>query len=154
AISAIDTFRGNMLLQGKTYESAKEFMSQTYRPLAKGIIYLCEELIRQNDRYPEQFQAQVAETDLVQHEVEDQIRQIDRLIIETEELSNSIPLIGSTIGILQNMKARLEDKLNRLHTFNSASASNYETAMELASNVAAGLAQIQGGNGFNRHNGT
>jgi hypothetical protein len=154
AISAIDTFSGNMLLRGQTYDSAKAFMSQTYRPLANGIIYLCEELIRQNNKYPEQFQSEIAATDVVEQEVREQIQQIDRLILETEELSNSIPLIGSTIGILQNMKARLEYKLNRLYTFNATTANNYETAMELASNVTAGLAQIQGGSGFNSHNGT
>lgn len=154
AIRAIDTFRGSTELQGKSYDSAKNFMSHTYRPLANGIIYLCEELVRQNNGYPEQFASEVAATDVVEQEVREQIQEINRLILQTEDLSGLIPFLNPTIGILRDIKLRLEDKLNRLYTFNTATASNYETAIQLISNVAAGIAEIQGGNGFNRNNGT
>ncbi|MED3093845.1 cytoplasmic protein, partial [Bacillus thuringiensis] len=43
---------------------------------AQGIIYLCEELIRQNDAFPSQFQSQVASTDVVEQELLEQIREI------------------------------------------------------------------------------
>jgi toxin len=48
-IRPIGAFAGDVVLQGKTYDSAKVFFVQTYRQLAQGIIYLCEELIRQNN---------------------------------------------------------------------------------------------------------
>lgn len=41
-IRSIDIFRGSIRLQGKSYISAKNFMAQTHRPLAQGIIYLCD----------------------------------------------------------------------------------------------------------------
>ncbi len=50
AINSIDAFVFDAVLQGQTYDSAKTFFAQTFRPLAQGIIYLCEELIRQNDK--------------------------------------------------------------------------------------------------------
>ncbi len=154
AIQSIDRFRGTMLLRGQSYDSAKNFMAQTHRPLAQGIIYLCEELIRQNDRYPEAFQSEVAATDVVEQEVLGQIQQIDNLIRQTEALEETLPLARSMTGILYNMKRGLEDKLNRLHTFNASSSSNYETALELAQNVATGIAELQNGNGFNSASGT
>ncbi|EOQ02271.1 hypothetical protein KOY_02260 [Bacillus cereus VDM021] len=45
AIQSIDAFAVDTVLQGQTYSSAKSFFVQTFRPLAQGIIYLCEELI-------------------------------------------------------------------------------------------------------------
>lgn len=39
AINSIDAFVGDAVLQGQTYDSAKAFFAQTYRPLAQGIIY-------------------------------------------------------------------------------------------------------------------
>jgi hypothetical protein len=154
AIRSIDRFRGSIVLRGKSYDSAKSFMAQTHRPLAQGIIYLCEELIRQNTKYPNSFRSEVAATDVVEQEVMAQIQQLDKLIRETEELQTTIPLIGSTANILYHLKHNLENKLNRLHTFNASSSSNYETAMELAASVTTGIAELQGGNGFNSASGT
>ncbi|HCF32068.1 MAG TPA: hypothetical protein DEU22_06720, partial [Bacillus sp. (in: Bacteria)] len=67
---------------------------QTFRPLAQGIIYLCEELIRQNDAFPSQFQSQVASTDVIEQEILEQIREIDRMIASTEALHQTMPISG------------------------------------------------------------
>ncbi|MDF4766314.1 T7SS effector LXG polymorphic toxin, partial [Vibrio parahaemolyticus] len=69
AIQSIDAFAIDTVLQGQTYSSAKSFFVQTFRPLAQGIIYLCEELIRQNNAFPSQFQSQVASTDVIEQEI-------------------------------------------------------------------------------------
>lgn len=45
--SSIIAFLQALLLQEKTYNSAKVYMTNTYLPLAQGIIYLGEEIIRQ-----------------------------------------------------------------------------------------------------------
>ncbi|HDR7688585.1 hypothetical protein COM69_25295 [Bacillus toyonensis] len=86
AIQSIDAFTSDTVLQGQTYDSAKAFFAETFRPLAQGIIYLCEELIRQNDAFPSQFQSQVASTDVIEQEILEQIREIDRMIASTEAL--------------------------------------------------------------------
>ena len=72
-IHSIDAFALDTVLQGQTYSSAKAYFLQTFRPLAQGIIYLCEELIRQNDAFPSQFQSQVASTDVIEQEILEQI---------------------------------------------------------------------------------
>ena len=64
------------------------------RPLAQGIIYLCEELIRQNDAFPSQFQSQVASTDVIEQEILEQIREIDRMKASMEAISQAMPIPG------------------------------------------------------------
>lgn len=54
-IHSIDAFALDAVLQGQTYSSAKAYFLQTFRPLAQGIIYLCEELILQNNAFQETF---------------------------------------------------------------------------------------------------
>ncbi|MBJ8092148.1 hypothetical protein JDS71_06160 [Bacillus cereus] len=87
AIQSIDTFTTDTVLQGKTYSSAKIFFVQTFRPLAQGIIYLCEELIRQNDAFPSDFQSQVASTDVIEQEIREQIQEINRMVSSIEAIS-------------------------------------------------------------------
>lgn len=84
AIQSIDAFTSDTILQGQTYDSAKAFFAETFRPLAQGIIYLCEELIRQNDAFPNQFQSQVASTDVIEQEILEQIREIDLVALGKE----------------------------------------------------------------------
>ncbi|WP_033796808.1 T7SS effector LXG polymorphic toxin, partial [Bacillus pseudomycoides] len=74
-------------LQGQTYSSAKAFFTETFRPLAQGIIYLCEELIRQNDAFPSQFESKVASTDVIEQEILEQIQEIDRMKTSMEAVS-------------------------------------------------------------------
>ena len=63
-------------------------------PLAQGIIYLCEELIRQNDAFPSQFQSQVAQADVIEQEILEQIREIDRMKASMEAITQTMPIPG------------------------------------------------------------
>jgi len=141
-------------LKGKTYDSAKAFMSQTYFPLAQGFVYLCEELIKQNTKYPSDFRAEVSPTDVVEAEILDQIAEINRMIDSLRETSETIPLLRVSIMIYEKMKQMLELKLEKLYTFNGTSASNYETAIQLANEITNGLQEIKDGKGFNSNTGT
>ncbi|SCN35714.1 Uncharacterized protein BCRIVMBC938_03117 [Bacillus wiedmannii] len=80
AIQSIDAFAIDTVLQGQTYSSAKAYLVQTFRPLAQGIICLCEELIRQNEAFPNDFQAKVASADVIEHEIRQQIQEINQSI--------------------------------------------------------------------------
>ena len=42
-----------------------------------------------------------------------------------------------------------EEKLEHLYEFNYTSSSNYDTALQLAASIAAGLAEVPSGKGFN-----
>ena len=153
-INSIDAFVLDAVLQGQTYDSAKAFFVQTFRPLAQGIIYLCEELIRQNDAFPSDFQSQVASTDVIEQEILEQIREIERTKAGIEVISKTLPGMQVMVGIFDAMKRKLQEKLEHLHEFNYTSSSNYDTALQLAASIAQGLAEVQSGEGFSAASGT
>ncbi|MGY1460720.1 EndoU domain-containing protein [Bacillus toyonensis] len=155
-IQSIDAFAIDTVLQGQTYSSAKAFFVQTFRPLAQGIIYLCEELIRQNDAFPSQFQSQVASTDVIEQELLEQIREIDRMKTSMEAINQAMPMPGmdAMVNLFTVMRKKLQEKLEHLYEFNYTSSSNYDTALQLAASIATGLAEVQSGKGFSPVSGT
>ncbi|HDR4458361.1 TPA: AHH domain-containing protein [Bacillus cereus] len=156
AIQSIDAFAVDTVLQGQTYSSAKAFFVQTFRPLAQGIIYLCEELIRQNDAFPSDFQSQVAQADVIEHEILEQIREIDRMKTSMEAVNQAMPMPGmdAMVNLFIVMRKKLQEKLDHLYQFNQTSSNNYSTAIQLAASIAAGLAEVQSGKGFSPASGT
>ncbi len=156
AIQSIDTFATDTVLQGKTYSSAKIFFVQTFRPLAQGIIYLCEELIRQNDAFPSDFQSQVASTDVIEQEIREQIQEINRMVssIEAISIATVLPGIDAMVIVLVEMRKKLQEKLEHLYEFNYTSSNNYNTALQLVASITAGLAEVQSGKGFSPVSGT
>ncbi|EJR29692.1 MULTISPECIES: AHH domain-containing protein [Bacillus cereus group] len=156
AIQSIDTFATDTVLQGQTYSSAKIFFVQTFRPLAQGIIYLCEELIRQNDAFPSDFQSQVASTDVIEQEIREQIQEINRMIssIESISIATVLPGIDAMVIVLVEMRKKLQEKLEHLYEFNYTSSNNYNAALQLVASLTAGLAEVQSGKGFSPVSGT
>ncbi|MES5953612.1 T7SS effector LXG polymorphic toxin [Bacillus fungorum] len=156
AIQSIDAFAVDTVLQGQTYSSAKSFFVQTFRPLAQGIIYLCEELIRQNNAFPSQFQSKVASTDVIEQEIREQIQEINQSIasIEAVDVAMPMPGIDAIVAVLVAMRKKLEEKLEHLHEFEYTSSNNYSTALQLAASLATGLAEVQSGKGFSPVSGT
>ncbi|MEK4814149.1 MULTISPECIES: zincin-like metallopeptidase toxin domain-containing protein [Bacillus] len=156
AIQSIDAFAMDTVLQGQTYSSAKAYLVQTFRPLAQGIIYLCEELIRQNNAFPNDFQAKVASTDVIEQEIREQIQEINQTIasIEAIELLTPMPGVDAIVAVLVEMRKKLGEKLEHLYEFNYTSSNNYSTALQLAASIATGLAEVQSGKGFSPVSGT
>ncbi|MGE6541243.1 RNase A-like domain-containing protein [Bacillus luti] len=156
AIQSIDAFAIDTVLQGQTYSSAKSFFVQTFRPLAQGIIYLCEELIRQNNAFPNDFQSQVASTDVIEQEIRAQIQEINQSIASIEAIDVAMPMPGidAIVAVLVTMRKKLEEKLEHLYEFNYTSSNNYSTALQLAASIATGLAEVQSGKGFSPASGT
>ena len=155
-IHSIDAFALDTVLQGQTYSSAKAYFLQTFRPLAQGIIYLCEELILQNDAFQRDFQSQVASTDVIEQEIREQIQEMNQTIasIEAIEALTPMPGVDAIVAVLITMRKKLEEKLERLHEFNYTSSNNYSTALQLAASIATGLAEVQSGKGFSPASGT
>lgn len=156
AIQSIDAFAIDTVLQGQTYSSAKAYLVQTFWPLAQGIICLCEELIRQNEAFPNEFQAKVASTDVIEQEIREQIRGINQSItsIEAIEVLTPMPGVSAIVTVLGAMRKKLEEKLEHLYEFNHSSSNNYSTALQLAASITAGLAEVQSGKGFSPVSGT
>ncbi|MCM3326758.1 T7SS effector LXG polymorphic toxin [Bacillus cereus] len=155
-IQSIDAFAIDTVLQGQTYSSAKSYLVQTFRPLAQGIICLCEELIRQNEAFPNEFQAKVASTDVIEHEIRQQIQEINQSIasIEAIEVLTPMPGVDAIVTVLRAMRKKLEEKLEHLYEFNHSSSNNYSTALQLAASITAGLSEVQSGKGFSPVSGT
>ncbi|PEF21063.1 hypothetical protein CON69_30090, partial [Bacillus pseudomycoides] len=129
---------------------------QTFRPLAQGIIYLCEELIRQNDAFPSQFESKVASTDVIEQELLEQIKEIDRMKTSMEAISQTMPIPGmdAMANLFTVMRKKLQEKLDHLYQFNQTSSNNYSAAIQLAASIATGLAEVQSGKGFSLASGT
>ncbi|WP_242143228.1 MULTISPECIES: T7SS effector LXG polymorphic toxin [unclassified Bacillus cereus group] len=155
-IQSIDAFTSDTVLQGQTYDSAKAFFAETFRPLAQGIIYLCEELILQNDVFPSQFESKVAQADVIEQELLEQIKEIDRMKASMEAVTQTMPISGmdAMANLFTIMRKKLQEKLDHLYEFNQTSSNNYSTALQLAASIATGLAEVQSGKGFNPTSGT
>ncbi|EJS66071.1 MULTISPECIES: HNH endonuclease [Bacillus] len=155
-IQSIDSFVSDSVLQGQTYDSAKMYFAETFLPLAQGIIYLCEELLRQNEAFPAEFQSRVASTDVVEQELLEQIREIDRMIasIEVTKQIMTLPDMDAMVNLFIEMRRKIQEKLEHLYEFNQTSSNNYATAIQLAASIAAGLAEVQSGKGFSPASGT
>ncbi|MBF2456558.1 hypothetical protein [Listeria welshimeri] len=148
-IQSIDTFTGDVILKGVTYDSAKIYFSQTYRLLAQGIIIYCEELIRQNQAFPANFRSEVADTDIMEEEVKEQIREAEIMVMNLEEASSNLAVAPQTT-LFDSVKRNLERKLEDLYYFNSQSSAYFEGAKQLAKDIESGLSNIQGGKGFSQ----
>ncbi|MBC1226181.1 polymorphic toxin type 15 domain-containing protein [Listeria booriae] len=151
---AVNEFAFDRELQGKTYDSAKQYFAATYRPLAQGMICLCEELIRQNQAFPQKFRADVATTDVIEHEVRDQIRQLDTQIQDIEKLSNNVVGMALITPIFVDLKQKLQEKLEALYQFDTETATSFDRAMDLTTNIVQGLAEIDSDKAFQAKTGT
>ncbi|MBC1330900.1 polymorphic toxin type 15 domain-containing protein [Listeria booriae] len=151
---AVNEFAFDRELQGKTYDSAKQYFAATYRPLAQGMICLCEELIRQNQAFPQKFRADVATMDVIEHEVRDQIRQLDTQIQDIEKLSNNVVGMALITPIFVDLKRKLQEKLEALYQFDAETATSFDRAMDLTTNIVQGLAEIDSDKAFQAKTGT
>ncbi|MBC1887023.1 transposase [Listeria booriae] len=151
-IQSIDTFTGDVILKGDTYDSAKIYFSQTYRVIAQGIIVLCERLIEQNKAFPTNFRSEVANTDVIEDELKDQIHETEKLIMDLEQASNGL-LIKPQINLFDSVKRNLERKLEDLYQYNTQSSTYFNDAEQLAKDIEKGLTDVNGGRGFNQTSG-
>ncbi|MBC2239256.1 T7SS effector LXG polymorphic toxin [Listeria booriae] len=151
-IQSIDIFTGDVILKGDTYDSAKIYFSQTYRVIAQGIIVLCERLIEQNKAFPTNFRSEVANTDVIEDELKDQIHETEKLIMDLEQASNGL-LIKPQINLFDSVKRNLERKLEDLYQYNTQSSTYFNDAEQLAKDIERGLTDVDGGRGFNQTSG-
>ncbi|MBC2285527.1 T7SS effector LXG polymorphic toxin [Listeria booriae] len=151
-IQSIDTFTGDVILKGDTYDSAKIYFSQTYRVIAQGIIVFCERLIEQNKAFPTNFRSEVANTDVIEDELKDQIHETEKLIMDLEQVSNGL-LNKPQINLFDSVKRNLERKLEDLYQYNTQSSTYFNDAEQLAKDIEKGLTDVNGGRGFNQTSG-
>ena len=142
-------------LQGKTYDSAKQYFSAVLLPLAKGGMLLSEAVAEACQKFPDEYQSRVDSGDLKSSELEQQIQQYQRGIHTAESIlqtvsSSSLPelakrTITKSIKNIKDgqekVKKKLEEKLEKLKAFDAYSPSIFSDIAALESAVNAGAKQ-------------
>lgn len=142
-------------LTGKAYDTSKAFFSTVLYPLAQGGILLSEAVDKAVTKFPQDYQSQVDSGNLKQSDLEEKIRQVERLIgqaegirtmlessltpdiIKSSQLAANLRLLESYSGV----KRILEEKLDKLMTFNHNSPRIFEEIQALEDAIDQGLAQ-------------
>ncbi|KXT83855.1 hypothetical protein STRDD11_01252 [Streptococcus sp. DD11] len=142
-------------LKGKSYDMARSFSSQVFQPLIKGAYLIAESAKSGTNRLPTEYRAQVSDEDLKDWELEEQIQALETSISSCQEQvdllskekgrSDSKELVTYYQELISNntsAKQILEEKLQKLQAFNSASPSFFAELAELVSAFDTGLSQL------------
>ena len=142
-------------LQGKTYDSAKQYFSAVLLPLAKGGMLLSEATAKACQKFPDDYQSQVDSGDLKSSELEEQIKQYQQGIDTANAILQSLstdPALGPLMKAVrkgvnnvkdgqEKAKKKLEEKLEKLKAFDASSPSIFSEIASLESAVNTGAAQ-------------
>ncbi len=154
------------LLKGKAYDSAKAFYSAVLYPLVQGGILLTETTEKAVHQFSERYQSEVDNGDLKQAELEEQIRQADRLIdqanaFQTQIIQSQLPEVDqrtqlnlnyALVEAYQTNKKELEEKLQKLMAFHANSPLIFSEIASLKQAIDKGIAQSK--NAWNSSTGT
>ncbi|WP_088840417.1 T7SS effector LXG polymorphic toxin [Listeria sp. ILCC797] len=144
-------------LQGRAYDSAKDYFAKVLLPLAKGGMLLTEAVDNAVKSFPETYTTQVDSSDLKQSELETKIRQAEYLIRELEDIRSQLVSSSVTwetrneqlsfnaniLNIYRRSKQDLEEKLDKLLAFNASSPALFSEIASLEQTVHQGLAQAR-----------
>jgi len=146
---SIIAFTQEQTLQGKTYDSAKAYFKETYIPLADGIILLSEAVKRAHQQLPEQYIAEVDSNDLESDVLQAHLERIESFILSMDSLHEANPLLylhsESIASSFRETQMKIQEKLNRLITFDTSSVGIFAAIDQLANDVQAGLMQVHSG---------
>lgn len=142
-------------LQGKTYDSAKQYFSAVLQPLAKGGMLLSEAVAEACQKFPDDYQSQVDSADLKSSELEEQIQQYQQGIDTANAIIQALSanpemgvLMKSVLRGVKNVKEgqekakkKLEKKLRKLKKFHASSPSIFSEIATLEAAINTGAAQ-------------
>lgn len=142
-------------LQGKTYDSAKQYFSAVLQPLAKGGMLLSEAVAEACQKFPDDYQSQVDSADLKSSELEEQIQQYQQGIDTANAIIQALSanpemgvLMKSVLRGVKNVKEgqekakkKLEKKLRKLQKFHASSPSIFSEIATLEAAINTGAAQ-------------
>ncbi|MBC1727174.1 hypothetical protein HB981_11815 [Listeria seeligeri] len=154
---AISQFTLEPFLKGKAYDSAKAYYSTVLYPLVQGGILLTEATEAAVKKFPERYQSEVDSGDLKQSELEEQIRRVNELIHQTNDLENQVrqsslskidqqiqlQLNQALLEAYQTSKQELEEKLQKLIAFHASSPRIFSEIARLKQAIDQGLAQTK-----------
>ncbi|MBC1514846.1 EndoU domain-containing protein [Listeria immobilis] len=154
---AISQFTLEPFLKGKAYDSAKAYYSTVLYPLVQGGILLTEATEEAVKKFPERYQSEVDSGDLKQSELEEQIRRVNELIHQANDLENQVrqsplsetdqqiqlQLNQALLEAYQTSKQELEEKLQKLIAFHTSSPRIFSEIAHLKQAIDQGLAQTK-----------
>lgn len=161
--SSIKSFGADTSLKGEAYSSAKTYFQSVYEPLLQGLKLVAEATGASVKKLPEKYISEVDSCDLRSSELEKEIeeweQQIQRLNEQIQLIKSELPvsservqhikLINSLINDYREVKRKLEERLEKLLSFNASSTSIFSEVDALKSAVNQGLSQVGGGKGWN-----
>ncbi|WP_338650103.1 pre-toxin TG domain-containing protein [Listeria seeligeri] len=154
---AISQFTLEPFLKGQAYDSAKAYYSTVLYPLVQGGILLTEATEEAVKKFPERYQREVDSGDLKQSELEEQIRRVNELIHQANDLENQVrqsplsetdqhmqlQLNQALLEAYQTSKQELEEKLQKLIAFHASSPNIFSEIASLKQAIDQGLAQTK-----------
>lgn len=153
----INNFINEPELTGLAYESAKQYFSTAYIPLADGIILLSEEIIKAHEHFPEKYTSEVDSNSLQSHVLEHQIQQLNNRIHTLQDAQGGYPIINlplsGMIAALRFLKSKLNEKLHKLITFHHTSSNIFTEVDHILLDVEAGLREVSSGRAWNEATG-
>ncbi|MBC2313497.1 hypothetical protein HCB40_04760 [Listeria welshimeri] len=158
--TAIAQFALEDSLQGKTYDSAKNYLTTTFIPLANGIILICESLEKAAKSFPKSYRNEVDGISLQEEILRNQINRLTILAQNIENIENSLkatplsPLLKHFSETLQNSKQEVQKQLVKLLSFDPVSGQLFIEVEGLIDNVERGLKEVNSGKSFNASTGT
>lgn len=141
-------------LKGVTYDSAKKYFSETYLPLANGMILAAEALQRAAKQFPQKYISEVDSNSLQEAKLRMQMQRLEQLAQFAENMDDMAkstplsPLFEKLAGSYRQQKQKIHEKLEKLMVFNGTSLLIFIEAEQLFASVEAGLKEISGGKGF------
>ncbi|MBC1288882.1 hypothetical protein HB782_07240 [Listeria welshimeri] len=158
--TAIAQFALEDSLQGKTYDSAKNYLTTTFIPLANGIILICESLEKAAKSFPKSYRNEVDSISLQEEILRNQINRLTILAQNIENIENALkatplsPLLKHFSETLQNSKQEVQKQLVKLLSFDPVSGQLFIEVEGLIDNVERGLKEVNSGKSFNASTGT
>lgn len=150
---SINNFVNEPELTGLAYNSAKQYFSTVYIPLAEGIILLSEEIIKAHERFPEKYTSEVDSNSLQSHLLEHQIQQLNQRIHTLQDVQSGYPIINVPLsGIITGLlflRSKLNEKLQKLMAFHHTSTNIFSEVDHILLDVEAGLREVSSGRAWN-----
>jgi hypothetical protein len=151
--TSINAFISEPGIKGKTYDSAKEYFSQTYISLADGIILLSEAMIEAHQQFPQKYIDEVDSNSLDSDILHDQIQRLENMIQSMKAAQVGLPVVNlaitGMISTLRFMQTKMKDKLQRLVAFNGRSSLIFSNIDQILSSVESGLVVVSSGRAWN-----
>lgn len=151
---AIVQFIATPELKGVTYDSAKKYFSETYLPLANGMILAAESLQRAAKQFPQKYISEVDSNSLQEAKLRMQMQRLEQLARFAENMDDMAkstplsPLFEKLADSYRQQKQKIYEKLEKLMVFNGTCLLIFIEAEQLFASVEAGLREVSGGKGF------